>query len=552
MGSPPNWARLINWGLKLVFEFKKIVLVSMCVGLWLFAGSHARLIADDDMVEYVVKASEGAISGMSDSSSAHRLRFPPAGHSIQGTTPEYFVITIPKNTESSWVETMKAVPGVETVEPNYPVMISDSPASLNDPLIGSQAYLFQPTIVPALQILPKRSVKVAVVDTGVDRSHPDLEQQIAVNLNEVSDGTDNDRNGFIDDLYGYSFYGYSVGRGSKDTRDVHGHGTHIAGIIAAAANNGIFGAGINPSARIIPVPFMDSAGRGTQFDGAAAIKYAVDMGAEIINCSWGYYVYSGVLADAVEYARSRGVLVVAAAGNEGGTISQFPASFDSVISVGSCALSGQRSSFSNHNPAVDILAYGEGIVSTLPSGQYGRMSGTSQAAGVVSGVLSRLLAALPTKSITLDQIVHSVRVQSTDPGVIDAGSFITMMTISTADVVVAMAASVNGIQGGVHIMSDAPITVTNVLNFPNPIRSPSTQFGFAASIAGRAVIRIFDLGGRCLKTMESPVSQGQNAVSWDLVGDDGQIPPNGTYLYFVELKTDSGSARARGKLTVLR
>lgn len=524
----------------------------MIVGLLGVAGSPVGLVADDDMVEYIVKASGGGISSISDTSRTRTLRFPKEGYSISATTPEYFVIKIPKNTETTWVAKMKAVPGVETVEPNYPVVISDSPASLNDPLIGSQTYLFQSTIVPALQIMPKRSVKVAVVDTGVDRLHPDLEQQIAVNLDESSDGTDNDHNGFIDDRYGYSFYGYSSGRGSNDTHDVHGHGTHIAGIIAAAANNGIFGSGINPSARIIPVPFMDSAGRGTQFDGAAAIKYAVDMGAEIINCSWGYYVYSGVLADAVEYARSHGVLVVAAAGNDGGTITQFPASFDSAISVGSCGLTGQKSSFSNRNSAVDILAYGEGVLSTLPGGKYGRMTGTSQAAGVVSGVLSRLLSALPTQSIALYKVVHSGRIQSAEPGVIDAGSFITMMTISTADVVVAMSSLVNGIEGGLHIMSEAPITVTKVLNFPNPIRSPSTQFGFAASMAGRATIRIFDLGGRCLKTLDSPVSQGQNAVSWDVLGDDGQIAPNGTYIYFVELKTDSGSARSRGKLTVLR
>jgi len=523
-----------------------VILVAALVGPFMVSDAKGS----EEMVEYIVKTS-GSVSRI-QGLPGQRLRFVAPGASIASTTPEYIVVKIQKSSEAEWVSGMSKVAGVESVEPNYPVQISDSPSALNDPLVSNQAHLFPPTIMAALQVVPIRVVKVAVVDTGVDHTHPDLASQMAVNSAETINSSDDDRNGFIDDRYGYSFYGYSAGRGGSDTRDVHGHGTHVAGVIAAAANNGVFGVGINPSARIIPVPFMDSTGRGTQFDGAAAIKYAVDMGAEIINCSWGYYIYSGVLADAVEYAKSRGVLVVAAAGNDGSTITQFPASFSSAISVGSCGINGTRSSFSNRNSEVDVLAYGDSILSTLPSGQYGRMTGTSQATGVVVGVLSRLLSAMPTRSMTVEQITGMARLQTNEPSVIDARQYIAAFTITTADVAVAMATPIEPSVPPVQILSTVSTTLSKVMNFPNPVRTASTKFGFSASTAGRTKIRIFDLGGRCVKTIESPTSQGDNVVSWDLMGDNGQLSGNGTYLYNVELTSDSGMAKSRGKLTVLR
>lgn len=299
-----------------------LISIGVAITMSVLLCSAMPTTAQSDSMEYIVKLN-GPLRGSMSGQSSPALTFSRGGRGVHSVQSTYITVKVPIENQSEQIQAIRSIPGVESVEPNYPVQISAVSNRLNDPLIAEQTYLNQSTILSALEIVPGRVVKVAVVDTGVDANHPDLSQQIAVNSAEVANGLDDDTNGLIDDIKGYSFYGYSLGRGSADASDVHGHGTHIAGIIAAAANNQQYGSGINPSARIIPVAFMDSGGRGTQFDAAAAIKYAADMGAEVINCSWGYFIYSGVLADAVAYAVAKGALVVAAAGNDGGTFQNF-------------------------------------------------------------------------------------------------------------------------------------------------------------------------------------------------------------------------------------
>jgi len=263
-----------------------------------------------------------------------------------------------------------------------------------------------------------RGVTVAVVDTGVDYNHPDLRSNIWVNPREIpGDGRDNDGNGFVDDVRGWDFVGNDnapmdvidlrVINGEQGNR---GHGTHVAGTIAAA-NNGIGITGVAPDARIMPVRVLDSRGSGGGVAIGRGIRYAVDNGAQIINLSLGGSFDTNIDA-AVRYASGRGVVVVIAAGNSGLSSPSFPATLatlPNVFSVGAVDRYGSIASFSNragtNSRVAHVSAPGVSIQATLPlagSGQdvnprtgvlqnvdgYGSMSGTSMAAPHVAGVMA--------------------------------------------------------------------------------------------------------------------------------------------------------------------
>lgn len=217
------------------------------------------------------------------------------------------------------------------------------------------------------------SITVAVVDTGVMRNHPDLVDNMWLNAGEIpGNGRDDDGNGYADDRYGYDFYNYD---GSVyDVEDGDQHGTHVAGIIGASANNGLGVSGVNWDVTIMPVKFLGPWGGG-DFEGAEAIVYAVDNGADVINCSWGGGGDSEVLGDALDYAAEHGVLVVCAAGNWGedqdaaGESRNFPSSYDStaVVAVAATDHNDELADFSNFGAQfVDIAAPGVDVLATLP------------------------------------------------------------------------------------------------------------------------------------------------------------------------------------------
>lgn len=240
------------------------------------------------------------------------------------------------------------------------------------------------------------AIIVAVVDTGVDLDHPDLVNNLFVNPGEIAgDGIDNDGNGLIDDVHGYDFAG-----GDADPDDVNGHGTHVAGTIAAA-NNGFGATGVAPNATILPVRVLGDNGSGSTNAVAAGIRYAADLGADIINLSLGGG-YSRAIDQAIEYARAVGSFIVAAAGNESSSVPGFPARFSAtdsnVISVGAHNQSGRIAGFSNDvgtSGSVQIDAPGVGVFSTYVGGRYGSLSGTSMAAPHVAGVAALALSANP-------------------------------------------------------------------------------------------------------------------------------------------------------------
>jgi subtilisin family serine protease len=240
---------------------------------------------------------------------------------------------------------------------------------------------------------------VAVVDTGVDYTHPDLSANIWTNPGEVpGNGADDDANGYVDDIRGYDFFG-----GDANPQDDNDHGTHVAGTIAAVGSNGVGITGVSWRARIMPLKFLGANGSGDTADAVDAIRYATANGARVINASWGGGGYSQALADAIEDADRAGVLFVAAAGNASTDIDSsptYPASYQTVglIAVAASDANDEGSSFSNvGRRSVDLAAPGSAIYSTVPGG-YDTFDGTSMASPHVAGAAALALAASPSAS----------------------------------------------------------------------------------------------------------------------------------------------------------
>lgn len=283
--------------------------------------------------------------------------------------------------------------GVVYSEPNYLVSMASLP---NDPRLNEQPNLWTIKVPQAWEALPKgHEVLVAVLDTGLDASHPDLaavawqnpgETGVDANGNDKRfNGIDDDGNGMVDDWQGWNFVA-----GNNTISDDQGHGTHIVGIIAATSNNGLGMAGIASNARILPVKVLDGNGYGSYTQVAEGIRYAADMGARIINLGFGGLGSSQMMQDAVNYALSKGVLLVAAAGNGGLNSTYYPAAYPGVVAVGSVDNVLNWSPFSSSGNHISLVAPGVGILSTWPGGSYQEESGTSMASAHVSGVAALL------------------------------------------------------------------------------------------------------------------------------------------------------------------
>ncbi len=235
-------------------------------------------------------------------------------------------------------------------------------------------------------------VIAAVLDSGVDYTHTDLESNILINRREVaSNGIDDDGNGYIDDVRGYDFVDQDA-----DPMDENGHGTHCAGIIGARGDNSSGVVGVNWRVGLLPVRVLNADGEGASSDIAAGIVYAVDRGASVINLSLGGPRASQIIEDAIQYALDRDVLVVAAAGNSGSDNDRspvYPASStkSNVIAVAASTTGDILAVFSNYGiESVDVAAPGQGILSTVPGNQYDVFDGTSMAAPHVTGLVALL------------------------------------------------------------------------------------------------------------------------------------------------------------------
>jgi subtilisin family serine protease len=250
---------------------------------------------------------------------------------------------------------------------------------------------------------------VGVIDSGVDYNHPELAGAIWRNPKELAgDGVDNDGNGYVDDIYGWNFVS-----NNNNPMDDNGHGTHVAGTIAAAGDNGVGVAGV-ANAKILPLKFLSATGSGSTSAAIAAINYATKLrqsGVNLVitNNSWGGGGYSTALYDAIKAHGNAGIMFVAAAGNGGSDqigddndrSPQYPASYDlaNIVSVAATDHHDVLASFSNFGAAsVDLAAPGVSILSTVPGG-YGYSSGTSMAAPHVAGAAALAWSYSPGASV---------------------------------------------------------------------------------------------------------------------------------------------------------
>ncbi len=279
---------------------------------------------------------------------------------------------------------------------------------------------------------------VAVIDTGLDYTHTDLAaEKLWQNPAERKNGRDDDNNGYVDDLIGWNFVD-----NNNNPWDLSGHGTHIAGVIAACTNNGIGIAGANPQARIMALKAANFIGQARSSAVAAAIYYAVDHGARIINLSLGGELVTELEIEAAKYAQQQDVLILVAAGNQGVSAEQQGYStLPGVLVVGASDQVGQRAGFSNFGNNVALLAPGVDVLSlraedtdfialTNPldypdesavvgeEGEYYRASGTSFSTALATGIASRVLSQRP--ELTSGELREALVQTATDvepPGV---------------------------------------------------------------------------------------------------------------------------------------
>ena len=358
-------------------------------------------------------------------------------------------------------------------EPDY---LLGTSATTNDSRLGEQ-WALNNTSKPSADINAPQAwdvargstrIAVAVMDTGVDYTHPDLYRNIWINQGEIpasrranltdidgdglitfrdlndsrnqgygkitdqngngyidggdllramnggyggwADRVSNDGDNYVDDICGWDFFA-----SDNNPSDDYGHGTHVAGTIGATANNGIGVAGVAWDVQLMPVKFLGSGGSGSVSQFIAALNYSVAKGAKISNNSWSGAGYSTVLRDAIDYARSRGQVFVAAAGNFGSnndTQPTYPATFglDNIIAVAATDRNDNLASFSDYGArTVQIAAPGVDILSTTPGGGYGVMSGTSMATPQVSGVVALVWGQHPDWSYkqVIDRVLGS-------------------------------------------------------------------------------------------------------------------------------------------------
>jgi subtilisin family serine protease len=302
------------------------------------------------------------------------------------------LLAVPVGREMEIAHLLAGRDGVEWAQPNFIRRIAMIP---NDPLFDRQWALRKIDATAAWEVtLGSPSVVVAVIDTGVDLTHPDLQGRLVPGRNLLEP--------------------------DQPAQDDGGHGTHVSGTIAATINNGMGVAGVAPGVSIMPIKALKANGSGKDTTVAQGVMWAADNGARIINMSFGGAEVSRPLTEAVSYAARKGVITVVAAGNEGVDTPSYPAATEPNIAVAATDPNDRRGGYSNYGSWIVISAPGTGIWSTWWGGQssYRIDNGTSMAAPHVSGVIALMLSLRPDLTIPeITGILRSTADPVTEPGI---------------------------------------------------------------------------------------------------------------------------------------
>jgi subtilisin family serine protease len=299
------------------------------------------------------------------------------------------VLDVPERSSEATIASLQRTGLFTYVERDY---YAHTAAVPNDPSYGSQWYLPRIHSPQAWGITTgAASVVIAVIDSGVDSTHPDLASKLVA---------------------GWNFVGNNA-----DTSDVLGHGTAVAGTVAAASNNNIGVAGVSWDSRIMPLLVVDQNDFATYSDMAAAMQYAADHGVRIINISVGGTNMSYTLQNAVDYAWNKGAVIFAAAMNASGSAPYYPAGCNHVVSVSATDTADHLASFSDYGNWITLSAPGTSILTTMNHGGYGYWSGTSFSAPITAGVAALCLAVNPAlTNASLVSILKQTADDLGDPG----------------------------------------------------------------------------------------------------------------------------------------
>lgn len=383
----------------------------------------AKIEKEKEDLQNQIKSQEELIAKLEE-----RQKRAPEGQTQPNLENIYILKTNQDTNILQMAEDYKNNPNVEYAEPDYKAKAQMIP---NDPYYSSkgswsQSYddlwgLKKIQAEKAWDISQGEGIVVAVVDTGIDYNHEDMQANIWVNTREIPNNSkDDDKNGFIDDVKGWDFV-----NNDKDPMDDHGHGTHCAGIIAAVGNNNKGIIGVAPKAKIMALKGLDKTGCGYTVDLVNCIMYAVNNGADVISNSWGGIYRSIAIEEGLQYAYGKGCVIVVAAGNSViDTEYSSPAYSKYVITVG--GIDHYSSPCFNYGQKVEIMAPGVEILSLratgtdmyrdgshIIGGKYYRASGTSMACPHVAGAVALILG--KNKTFTIEQVRYVLRNSTTIP-----------------------------------------------------------------------------------------------------------------------------------------
>ncbi|MEW6556360.1 MAG: S8 family serine peptidase [Elusimicrobiota bacterium] len=490
-----------------------------------------------------------------------------------------FRVSIPDGSSiQDMVSMLSADPDVVYAEPNYLMkayQVNDSSYSAQWALPDDK-YLDWYDAWTSSNTLFSKGVTtsiIAVIDSGVDWRHPDLEANIYLNTKDTyGNKIDDDNNGYIEDYYGVNIlYGQDAPNSNLEEEygdprpiDTVGHGTHVAGIAAAVVNNSTGIAGVSWTSKIMIVKIFDANAfrtGATASNIAAGIKYAVDNGADVLNLSLGGYIQSRFVKDAVDYTVDKNVVIVASAGNDGINSISYPAGYDGVISVGASDIYDERVSEvngyswgSNYGIKLDLLAPGASVYSTYAeyswsdsendwkrnSSYYEFEDGTSMASPYVAGVCGLLISQNPARTPADIKKILEASCDNLDVPGWDKYTGWGRLNVYKA------------LSGNLATAWTAPLKVKN---YPNPfyprkhefvtIRLPEKYRGseFNVTIYNLAAMPV-----RYLKHITNEISVDNGLAVWDGKNDNGDLVASGLYYYVVDI----GSKKVRGKITLIK